>query len=137
MATPMAIAAVMVLLLSATQLRPTCAQGSDGTCSSQPVVAGLDPPSGTTGTDVRGSTYYTLSGQRLDQLAGVFVLVDRFNLTTLNTMSNSTHFSFYIEDARLRRFEIVNATMFVVPSDRDCLVTNISMVLSAECKLES
>lgn len=128
MRTPKAFVASMLVLCTA-YLQPTFAQA----CTSQPVVTSLDPPSGTSGTDVGRSTYYTVSGQQLDQLADVFVLTDR-NLSTLMRVGNSTTLSFYIEDARITPRDAVNAILFLVPTDRNCSTENITLTLFSQCE---
>ena len=105
-------------------------------CTLQPTVTGLDPPFGTTGNDEGSSTYYTVSGGQLDQVSGVFVMLDGRNLSTRNRMGNGTAISFYIEDARLTASDgYVNATLFLIPVDPNCTVINVSTALFPTRKL--
>lgn len=124
----------IVLLFCTAQLPTTCAQGQGCPAAAQPIPARIDPPSGTTGTDQRQSTYYTISGQQLDQVASISVSFNGFVLATTNLVQNSSFIQFYIAEAILQRRDIVNATVSLFPTDSNCSVTNLTVTLYNLCK---
>lgn len=119
----------ILLLLFAVQPPPANAQGQ-GVCPSgeQPVASSVAPPSGTTGDDPRESTNYTISGEILDQVDTIEV---QSGLQTTIIARNSTSIQFHIQDANLRRREIVNATILLIPRNLNCLTANITVMLFA------
>lgn len=126
----------VLLLFFTTQLAPASAQGVDSSCPStaQPVVTRLAPPSGTTGSDPRQSTNYTVTGDLLDRVAIISVSYGRVVLRTEDRTGNSTAIGFHIQDAFLRRFDVVNATLSLFPIDTDCLVVNVTFTIFSECE---
>lgn len=128
-----------LLILSALHL-PTAVESqsqSDG-CSMQPVARRIDPPSGTAGRDPRTITKYTIIGESLDQVSSITVLLidgTGRTVTIVDRMGNSTVVTFHIPDLNLN--EMRDALISLRPSDLDCLVTNLTVVLFPECKYSS
>ena len=110
------------------------AQASNGSCTSnvQPIVTRIDPPSGTTGRDVRESTNYTITGSQLNRVNTIIVYYPGGMLMTRDVSRNgSTAIRFRIENGRFNR---VNATVSVIPANSDCLAVNLTVLLFSECK---
>lgn len=125
----------ILLLLLAVQPPFASAQGQ-GVCPSgaQPLPRRLDPPSGTTGTDFRQSTNYTIRGESLDE---VDTVVLNGGLEATIRARNSSSILFHIEDANLRRGEMVNVTVSLIPRNRNCLTTNFTVTLFDTRELQS
>ena len=126
----------ITLLFCTAQLPPTRAQSQGCPTAAQPAPAEIYPPSGTTGTDVRQSTYYTISGQQLDQVASISVSFNGFVLATENlVVQNSSFVQFYIAEAlQLQRRQNVNATVSLIPTNSNCSATNLTVTLYNLCK---
>lgn len=124
-----------LLLLLAAWHPPANGQGQ-GNCpsSAQPVATSLDPPSGTTGDDLRASSNYTVSGATLDAVGSIEV--SGIGTVTTIRSRNSTSITFNIPEARprLNPGDILNATVSLIPSNRNCLVRNFSVMLFPICK---
>ena len=132
MASPIFPASLLLLLLLAAWPLLANAQGQ-GICpnGAQPVAATLDPPSGTTGVDPRASSNYTITGALLDAVGSIEVL----GAAAIIGLRNSTIIMFHIPDQRLRPGDRLNATVSLIPSNRNCLVRNLSVLLFPTCKL--
>lgn len=124
-----------LLLLFAVHPPPACAQGQ-GVCpnGAQPLATSLDPPSGTTGDDLRESTNYEVGGDLLDQVATVVVNSD-FSLAAAITSRNSSSIRFHITpEANFRNGERENAMVSLIPVNRNCLTRNFTVTLFAVCE---
>lgn len=123
----------VLLLLHAAQPPFASAQGQ-GVCPSgaQPLARRIDPPSGTTGTDLRRSTNYTISGEVLDAVDSIVLSL---GLTVIIRASNSSSIQFHIQEANLRRGEMMNATVSLLPTNQNCLTTNFNITLLDTCEL--
>lgn len=98
------------------------------TAEEQPVVNSLDPPSGTTGTDESLSTLYTITGERLDQVNDIMVVLDttgrRLELDSNNTEENAI--TFRLTFVRVGVGSI--ATVTIVPNNTAC--SSIALTIS-------
>ncbi len=114
--------------------------GNGQICSSveQPVVSSLDPPSGTTGTDESLSTLYTISGERLDQVADIIVELESSFVPTgipvpLDNMilidERTVTFRLSIPSFGLFRTDGGNsATAIIIPRNSNC--SNVILTIS-------
>ena len=104
------------------------------TCMSsieQPVVNSIDPPSGTTGDSEGLSSRYTITGERLDQVAEIIVELDpqrprRINV--IDILQDNSSISFNLEFTGISAGGI-DASVMVVPNNTDCSTMTLTISL--------
>ena len=96
----------------------------------QPVVISIDPPSGTTGTDNTRSTNYTITGERLDQVADVMVQYDNgFVTIRLSDIEQEpTQIRFHLTEVPLPRLAGTLTEVILLPNKTQC--SQVSLTIS-------
>ena len=109
--------------------------GRAQTCMSsieQPVVNSIDPPSGTTGDNEGLSTSYTITGERLDQVAEIMVETDSQSPATITVtnvaLQDNSSISFNLEFTSISSGGI-GALVMVVPNNTNCSTVTLRISL--------
>lgn len=125
---------VYLILLSL----PQHAIAQDAVCMSatqQPVVTSIDPPSGTTGTDNTLSTNYTITGERLDQVANIIVqpLSSAMPIALADIQNEPTQIRFHLQEIPLSRTGTPTDVM-LVPNNTQCSPVTLTISLHETSK---